>query len=909
MKIEYSWNLTMKKHSSSLEPLYLLKQFLLLKWMKHRLIILIIQFLMSGIGLAQSTRGVVQESDENINIQKGNTYALVIGISDYMGVQPLQFADQDALLFYQFLQSNAGGDVPPQNIKLLINEEATAGSIMTRGISWLQNTVQPKPGDRVYFYFAGHGDAVDASEAYLLAYDAQPGGDKNNYSVSGTINIQILKNRIRKFTQSGVEVIFIVDACRTADIPGGIEGLRGNYQSIMENPSGDIMLLSASPNEVSFEDNTFGNGHGLFTWELINGLAGAADQDQDQNISLFEIETYVKSKVRNASKKLGGLQNPVICCSHQTEIIISKEDKKWLQEIQQELPQGADEFAAQLAQARGGNDLFSFINDEVKKAYFDIKKYCNLQSEIGFEVADSIYNHVASKYKKEDIEFISQYYCGELINQCQKALNREISFEKNTFDFDECNFFHIHYDYLRKCTSIIGEENLTSSFKLMRTLIKGLRLKDAKAEVHSKIKDGKKTIYYKWDDKKIIANSDTAFYYIYKSTLSSINEKKTSALAYVIASDILMRRRQATGDNSWNDTIKAYLTKSLILTPNWYYPYRKLKFTMLQLGDTIRAENYALIEFNHSLDPYKYLEIAKFYNSTNEPLRNKSMTFLLQGLNLATSESIQLKYYWALYRHYRDFDNCDSTYYYTIKISDISQRPPSEIVYQELLGCCLMTKNNKFENILQKYKSDYFSLENYPLIGYLIFFSETSTNKKNKIDENEIMSMLNDSTKAVCYQRIADKFRCINDLKNSKKYLLKANQIDPNNKFIAFDIYKLYLDAFDTLQAITALKNLIDLDSTNARHLIELAFLEIQLNEISESFITIQKAEKLTHNPNHFMAIAEVYSKLNMPEKVNLNLERAIQLGYNKNLDDYERNIWGGEIISITGINQCRIKF
>lgn len=89
--------------------------------------------LLSPSVFSQSTRGVVEEASVTPS-PKGNTYAVVIGISDYPDLQPLQFADKDALLFYDFLRSPAGGELPPQNIKLLLNEEATAGGIMTRGI-------------------------------------------------------------------------------------------------------------------------------------------------------------------------------------------------------------------------------------------------------------------------------------------------------------------------------------------------------------------------------------------------------------------------------------------------------------------------------------------------------------------------------------------------------------------------------------------------------------------------------------------------------------------------------------------------------------------------------------------------------------------------------------------------------
>ena len=48
----------------------------------------------------------------------GNVYALILGISDYPHLPKLRFADDDAILFKNFLTSEAGGKVPEKNMAL-----------------------------------------------------------------------------------------------------------------------------------------------------------------------------------------------------------------------------------------------------------------------------------------------------------------------------------------------------------------------------------------------------------------------------------------------------------------------------------------------------------------------------------------------------------------------------------------------------------------------------------------------------------------------------------------------------------------------------------------------------------------------------------------------------------------------
>ena len=100
-------------------------------------------------------KGGVTNGSSTTTGATGQTWAVIVGISNYQFVDKLRYADKDAEVFYQFLSSPAGGSVPLSNMTLLLNENATTHQIDKT----LHNLVDlVKPGDRVVIYFSGHGD-------------------------------------------------------------------------------------------------------------------------------------------------------------------------------------------------------------------------------------------------------------------------------------------------------------------------------------------------------------------------------------------------------------------------------------------------------------------------------------------------------------------------------------------------------------------------------------------------------------------------------------------------------------------------------------------------------------------------------------------------------------------------------
>jgi len=243
----------------------------------------------------------------------GKTYALVVGISDYKDplITDLQFAERDALIFSEYLVSRAGGEIPRNQIKLFLGQDATVANVYN-ALDWIKSKV--KDGDQVYFYFAGHGDVESSlyKLGFLLTYDSP----FQNY-LNNAIRIEDINNFANTLSTNQNDIIntfLITDACHSGKLAGSDNrgtSLVGEQLSQVQDQ--EIRIVSCGPDEKSLESIIWGGGRGVFSFYLINGMRGLADKDNNQIVTLQELKTYLETNVTNdvSTIKLKK-QNPVI---------------------------------------------------------------------------------------------------------------------------------------------------------------------------------------------------------------------------------------------------------------------------------------------------------------------------------------------------------------------------------------------------------------------------------------------------------------------------------------------------------------------------------------------------------------------------------------------------------------------
>ena len=233
--------------------------------------------IVNGQNNTKSAKGVSADEDNTIT---GTCRALIVGISKYQNIKSLEYADRDAIEFARFLSGNTVWNLPADNLFLLTNEQAKAGNILSALTSIIDSS---KSGDNLIFYFSGHGDVEtieDSSQGFLLAYDSPP----NNYT-TGAISISILQKAFGQLISKGVKLILITDACRSGHLAGGVQGVAQTAKAFNLQWKNQTKILSAQPDEVSYEGKEWGGGRGVFCFFIVN-----------VHFSLFVVADFLKQQ-------------------------------------------------------------------------------------------------------------------------------------------------------------------------------------------------------------------------------------------------------------------------------------------------------------------------------------------------------------------------------------------------------------------------------------------------------------------------------------------------------------------------------------------------------------------------------------------------------------------------------------
>jgi hypothetical protein len=257
--------------------------------------------------VVEQTISTLAEIRKNSKIK---VHALVIGISTYTHMPVLKYSDDDAYRMYAFLKSPEGGALRDDNIRMLIDEEATRKNIKKAMNELFMNA---GPDDLVLMYYSGHG----LKDCFLpIDFDRY-----NNKLFHDEIN-EILKQSPAKYK------LCIADACHSGGLAmkGGSpdnefsdeQVINTYYNKLAQSNAGTALILSSKLEEISLESS--GLRQGVFSHFLIRGLEGEADRNIDKIVTVTELFDFISTNVKSYT---ANRQSPVIKGSFDRKMTVS----------------------------------------------------------------------------------------------------------------------------------------------------------------------------------------------------------------------------------------------------------------------------------------------------------------------------------------------------------------------------------------------------------------------------------------------------------------------------------------------------------------------------------------------------------------------------------------------------------
>jgi len=231
-------------------------------------------------------------------------HLMVIGINAYKNPKyALNYALADATSFKEQMAkpSDIFSDV---NVHFISDADATKATIENAFKDIIKET---KEKDVFVFYYAGHGvmSTTDKSkDFYIVPYDVlQLYGADDALAQKG-----ISAKELQQFATNiqAKKQLFILDACQSA---GALEAvtMRGAAEqkaiAQLARSTGTHWLMASGVEQFATEFSQL--GHGVFTYALLQGLKGAADNG-DKQITINELKAYLETIVPELTQKYKG---------------------------------------------------------------------------------------------------------------------------------------------------------------------------------------------------------------------------------------------------------------------------------------------------------------------------------------------------------------------------------------------------------------------------------------------------------------------------------------------------------------------------------------------------------------------------------------------------------------------------
>ena len=569
------------------------------------------------------------------------TLAVVVGVSKYKDekIPTLNFAAKDAEAFAAFLQSPAGGNVSSENIRLLTNEQATSANFFKEMV-WLMD--ESKSGDLVYIFFSGHGDVerkLPNGGGFLLTHDCP----HTNYLGPWSVSLDALQAYISGLEAKSVKVVMVSDACHSGNLAGNAIGGRGlTTLALKTGFQNTAKILSCQPDELSQEGTQWGGGHAAFTYNLIQGLMGLADDDNDDKVTLWEIDKYLTEHVTREVKPES--QTPFT--DGDRKAVLALVDSKTLKTLKKKKEEELPSFA--MVDTKGLEDSFlGKASDGVKTAYAGFSRTLAAHQllEPKEDCTDLFYQQLMTQPETEPIrKTLTRNYAAALWDASVDAFHVYIASDSVRLAemFKSDPKFTQYPAYLKRASEL-----LDSTHYMYKTLVGTYNYFQGKVKTVEYFETGRP-----------------------QAVLDEAIASQEKSLEYIEIASSYYELAVANRNNQKIDAAIKYYKKALELSPTWSQPYDGLGAVYRDMGDYPQAaEMYdKALEYSpkellgpaHRNIGYVSYKMGNFVNAE---------THLNEALKYRPEDPFIHYYLGSLYRDMKRFKESEEAFLKTIQLN------------------------------------------------------------------------------------------------------------------------------------------------------------------------------------------------------------------------------------------------
>lgn len=258
-------------------------------------------FALNGAGLVESVRSSTQVAWKGAT-EKPDLYVLTVAINRYRDKSLwLNYAVPDAEAVAIGFQKQESGLYRNVHVAKLTDANVTKEGLSVK-FSHLSERV--RADDVFVFYISGHGTTYDDGDYYYLPYDFRY--TSKDSIPGGGISKKDLTDNLSKIKAG--KTLVMLDTCNSGAFLSDV-GKRGLSEKTaidrLTRATGHATLAASSDAQAAMEGY---NGHGVFTYVLLEGIAGAADSNNDGYVTLNELSAFVEREVPARSYEKWGYE-------------------------------------------------------------------------------------------------------------------------------------------------------------------------------------------------------------------------------------------------------------------------------------------------------------------------------------------------------------------------------------------------------------------------------------------------------------------------------------------------------------------------------------------------------------------------------------------------------------------------